>query len=775
MWRWFLAVAGLGLASCGPGLLAQQGLPGYVIIRVNTAADETGPGPAGAPGGFGGGAGGELGGAGAGGAPQPPGAGGGFPGRPGGGRPGPGGARPPGGMQPPGAGGGMQPPAAGGGFFGGLSGGQQGAAAVDPAKSVAIVVPYKSILPRRIAPTWPYVLHSDAGNAYLYASKGYVQLYPLRPGFYLPSNVEKKHRDWERSRKPAQGGYDLVVEALSYGLVDRAWEYAEDTAKLVEAAKDSTVPVTAANFVKAYNEVKKQVAGPLPNTGEAARWQTTLGAAAVEESSHYCLVHWGDQFVSREGTDRRLKALESNFKAFYLWHALSGVALKAPDRKLVVVLADRASEMNRLRDVLDGKPIVSDAFYTPTHNLVVLSPERLDEAGRAFSRFVQAKYQAGWNREDLLKGKLPPLKGTETVASAAEMMTLALVDKLVEEEAITAQVTREGSRQLYAASGVIAQHVVPPEWVEHGAANLLNKPKGPHYWTDTNNRPQMTVGIASGYGSPNYVLVRQYRDMLNKKEVNPDPEELLMNTLMDKYFDAARDGKDIDPPPSQQQAGVQIGGGAAGGGFAGGPPGFPGGGFPGGPPNEEGGAAGPGGFPGGGSPGFPGGSPGFPGGMRPGGGGPQQEDPAAAERRLKAKLERKAQVTAWGLTFYLAKKKMPALLKFTGELNKMPRDMRLDKTLVLNTFCRCMGLCDANNPSQINKDEFKRFAEDWVGFLKVYSSWGIDIQVDLTSVDPGQGVPTGGGGFSPFGPGGGFPGAGGPGGPGGGEGTGSPG
>ena len=64
----------------------------------------------------------------------------------------------------------------------------------------------------------------------------------------------------------------------------------------------------------------------------------------------------------------------------------------------------------------------------------------------------------------------------------------------------------------------------------------------------------------------------------------------------------------------------------------------------------------------------------------------------------------------------------------------------------------------------IDEDVFKRFAEDWVGFLKVYSSWGIDIQVDLTSVDPGQGVPTGGGGFSPFGPGGGFPGAGGPGG-----------
>ncbi len=759
MWRWFLAVAGLGLASSGSGLLAQVGLPGYMIIRVNTAADETG---AAAPGGVGGG---ELGGLGGPGAPQPPGVGGGFPGRGG-----PGGRGRPG---APGVGGGIpQPPGVGGGFPG-FGGGQTGnAPPIDPAKSVAVVVPYKYIAAHRTPPPWPYVLHSDLGTAYLYASKGYVQLYPLKQGFSLPSIVQAKHRTWERNRKPVQDGYDLVVEALSYGLVDRAWEYAEETAKLVEAAKGN-VPVNVASFVKAFDEVKKPVADPLPNTGEAARWQSTLGAAAVEESAHYCLVHWGDQFVSREGVDRRLKALETNYKAFYLWHALSGVTLKAPDRKLVVVLADRANEMNRLHDALDGKPIVSDAFYSPNYNLVVLSPERMDEAGRAFSRFVQAKYQTGWNREELLKGKVPSLKtgAGETVATAAEMMTLALVDKLVEEEAITAQVTREGTRQLYAASGVIAQHVEPPEWLEHGVANLLNKPKGPHYWTDPNNKLQMTVGIASGYGSPNYVLVRQYRDMLNKKEINTDAEELLMNTLMDKYFDASRDGKDIDPTV-QQQAGVQIGGGAAGGGLAGGGfPGFPGGGFPGGRPRPPGpGAGGPGGFPGGtGEEGGPGGFPSLGGGFRPGGAGqPQPEDPAAEQRKLKAKLDQKAQVTSWGLVFFLAKTKMPATLKFVGELNKMPRDMRLDKNQVLTTFCRCMGLTDPNNPTQINKDDFKRFAEDWVGFMKRYSSWGIDIPVDVSSDNPGQGVPAGGGGFSPFGPGGGPFGPFGPGGPGGG-------
>jgi len=743
MFRWILAVAGLGLAA-GPGLLAQQGTPGYLIIRVNLDTQGGQPAAGGMPG---------MGG-------MQPGSGGMQPGpggmRPGGMQPGPGGMRP-GGMPGPGGlpgQGGFQP-----GGLGGQTGQNQ---QIDPAKSVAVVVPYKYIVARRVPPSWPFVLHGEGGiSTFLYASKGYVQLYPLDSRVYpnLTNRMEAKRRNWERARKPAQGGFDLVVEALSYGLVDQAWQYADDTAKLVEASKENkeiAVPATVASFAKAFNEVKGQVAAPVPDTGDAARWQTTLGAHAVDQKHHYALVHWGDSSVSREGVSRRLDSLESNFKAFYLWHALGGVALKAPDRKQVVVLADKASDMPRLRDTLDGKPIVSDAFYTPTHNLIVLAPERMDDAGRAFSRFVQSKYQVGWNREELLKGKVPNLKQGETLASAAEMMTLALVDKTVEEELITSQVTREGSRQLFAASGVISQHLVPPEWTEHGAANLLNKPKGPHYWSD-NRGPYMTVGLASGYGSPNYILVRQYRDFLNKKELNPDAEELLMNTLMDRYFDAARDGKDIDPSPQQQkQDGVQIGGAGAagqpggapgfGGGFGrpgGGQPGFgrPGGGFPGAP----------------GSPGEgdPEGGPGFGGGFgQPGfggfGGNPNQPDPEAEARNLKLKLERKAQVTAWALTFYLAKKKMPALLAYYAELNQMPRDMRLDRTQVLHTFCRVMGLMDTNNPTEINKTEFKRFAEDWVGFLRVYSSWGIDLQVDTTA-DPGSGGINPGGNLDPSG------------------------
>ena len=108
---------------------------------------------------------------------------------------------------------------------------------------------------------------------------------------------------------------------------------AADTAKIVESRKDQPPPVTVANFVTAYNQLATKLNEPLPENPDALKWQSTLGAVGIEQSTHYALVNWGDQVVARDGLDRRLKLLESNFKAFYLWNALGGRAPKLPDQK----------------------------------------------------------------------------------------------------------------------------------------------------------------------------------------------------------------------------------------------------------------------------------------------------------------------------------------------------------------------------------------------------------------------------------------------------------
>ncbi len=718
--------------------------PGVVILRVDLAAtaDPAGGQPAGPSGGYGD----------SGGDPRKPGGGGGGLGGP-----------------PPGSGG------SGGPGLGGPASG--GTAPFDPTKSVVVVVPYKNLTNRLVYPRAPgggrnpmmKAVTTDFGTTLVYDDRTFIQSYWLKQGFSLEAALRRQHTQWLKD-KPAQGGYDLVAEALSYGLTDLAVAYADETLKSLAAAT-AKPPVTVENFVKAYTPLAPKLSEALPENPEAARWQTTLRAAAVDQSAHYALVNWGEQSVSREGIDRRLALLESNFKAFYLWHALGGTTPKLPDRKLVVVLADKRDDLIALQAALDGNPVVADSFYSPTHNVMVMSPERLDEAGRAFTKYATSRYTAGWDRNALLKGTAPPLKASESVADVIQVMTISLVDKMVEEEATVGMVTREGTRQLYAASGVLSQHVVLPEWLEAGVASLLQKPKGPVYIQEPNKPLVMTVGLASGYGTPNYVLIRQFRDMIAKKQINPAADQLLLNTLLDNYFAAARNGQDIDPPPApdapQGIGGASgsgpIGGPGGPGGVSGGDPRRPGSGGSGGDPRRPGG----GGMqppPGGdGPPGVPGGSSGSSGGLA----GGTETDPAAEARTLKAKLEIKAQVTAWGLSFYLSKKKMPGLLSFYAELNKMPRDMRLDRQMVLRTFTKAFALADPNDPAKLNDPAFKQFAEDWVAFLKTHPIYGIDIPVNASS------DPAGGGIAPPGGFGGGSGGSGGPdgGGSGGGGGT----
>ena len=168
----------------------------------------------------------------------------------------------------------------------------------------------------------------------------------------------------------------------------------------------------------------------------------------------------------------------------------------------------------------------------------------------------------------------------------------------------------------------------------------------------------------------------------------------------------------------------------------------PGSGRPGGPGVEGGG--GEGGFPG--DPRGPGG-PGGPGGF--GGGGPAV-DPEVEAAALKVRLANKSQVTAWGLTYYLAKKKPAGLQKFYAEVNRMPRDMRLDHDEIVKAFGRSMGMMESNNSGAVNAAAFKQFAEDWIGYLKTTRGNGYDLVVEGET--PAGGVPGGFGG--PRGPGG---------------------
>ncbi len=756
MKHWLAATTGLALTG---GFLEAQTPPpsnsGYLVIRVKIANTEGGsapssPFPGGGPPGF------------------PGGPGGGFPGGPGGGPPGfPGGPGGPGGGPPGFPGGPGGPGGSSGGPPGGFagsgfpSGGASSPAIAADERSVFALIPVKSVYqsgvyPRNISPDNPKHIWAkhDYGKSLLFDDGSNIQVYSI-PGT-VEQDIKKKYTAWTKDRKP-----DVLLELISYALstdyVELATTYSNELEKLVEAQKTAAPRIM--KFAEAYRELKLKFEEVVATPPEAEEWRKRLKASAIAEDKHYALIHWGEQAISADTVNRRLAELERNFRAFYLWHAVQGKTLKFPDKRLVVVIANRPTDVDELRPKLDGMPVVSDAFYSPAHNLVVLSPMRLDEAGKSFSELAKAKYQDGWNRDELLKGKAPVVKGGN-FADLYRTMTYALVDRALEDEAAHAAITREGSRQLFSALGILPQHVVLPKWIENGVGNLLHKPKDVGVVKVAGGKNGMAVGLWAGYGSPNYVLLREWKEMWTRKELAAPAKDLLLNVLTDHYFDAVRTGIDPDPAP------VAIGP-AGNGGFAP-PPGGnapPGGGemslpsdkgskldsqspqrpqppgFPGGP-----------GAPGGGRP-FPGGGPSGPGMPFPGGGGTGVIESGSDKGAIRTKLEIKAQVTSWALVYFLAKTNTPGLHKFFAKLNDLPRDMRIDRKVVVDLFAREFNLMNAELTA-IDDVAFNEFAERWITYMNgVQPSWH-SMALTTTSADSlGQGG-AGGAGLPPRGPGG---------------------
>lgn len=711
---------------------------------------------------------------GAGGLPgQPPGEGGGI------GQPGPGGlpGQPPGGY--PGMPGGIPGmPGMPGGIPGmpGAPGGSD-AGSVSKDKSLVVLVPHKGIFRRYIHPAkrynpatnieWKPVVRTEYGETLLLDNSPPFQTYYLDLPL-LSAELKQRYAKKVLPAAPAKRFdlvYDLIKAAVEYDEPDLAIQYAKEAVKWADAkdAKADALSAKVAAFLTAFKTIEPKLSQPLPPDRAAVEsWQRRLKAANVAPSDHYALLNYGDQYVTNDGLNRRLAALEKNFKSFYLTHALRGTALPLPAHPLPVVLVSSAAKMSDFRNKLAGGPTVADAFYAPTHGLLVMSPERTDELALTFKRSVGSSGQEGWDFNQLLKGNAPDAKDDAPPAKIVKMMTYALVARALEDEGITAAVTRGGSRQLAAATGLLPKYVQVPDWVEYGVSSQFELPTNPGVVTAAKT-PSLTVGVRAWAGAANYVLLREFQNMLTAKEL-PAEDVLLRRVVTDAYFDAWRQEKDLDlklPP-------------VAPGGFPGGPPMGPPGGDRGGlvtrpdlaqfqPPG--GGRPGVGGGPPG-MPGIPGGYPGMPG--VPGAGGLIDNGPPPA-----ARLRAKAEATSWALVYYLTNFKPAEWKAFTARLDRMPRDMKLDKQRVLREFALAFGLTKAGAAEPtIDPAEFKEFAEKWVGFVKGTAHSWETMALRADQPNNGGGQPGGQPGFpggQPGFPGGqpGFPG--GPGGPGGGR------
>lgn len=783
MRRVLLALAVLLIASASPALA------GYIIIRVVLEGGGGGPSEGMKPG-VGGMAGPMIG-------------------------PMPGGMKPGGKMGtmgPPGLGGAMPNPFEGGNF--GQPGGPPASAAGedDPSRSVVVVVPLEGeFLRRRLDPKKTYPnpmdnpvyrevsvpLYGTSLRASLFVDSSTIQLYEQAigkpaPGKTVATEVFARYDRWQHDKQDPQLLYDAMLAALHAGIVREpvpvlGGKQAPDAMRMAQelldlaAAKKLTLPPDVARFVGAWEKVSKEMKPALAPSAEAEAWKSRLDANATRLIDRYAVIYW-DRETGEDEVARRGKQLNENFAGFFLWHATRGVALPVPEKPLLAVLARHGQAMHPLQHALDGLPAQTDAFFSPDHGLLVLSPEPMDTVSQTVLRQDQQLFNKGYSRTGLLNRQVPKLDHTgekgarpEEVARAG---TLALVEKLMLNGSEVAAVSHEGSRQLMFATGVLPRHVTLPNWLTAGAVNAFTRPRGPAFVTvGDDDKPFMSVAFATGYGVPNYVLQRYFNEMGDRyhKELNADPVKLLENVLTDAYFSGVKNGDDPDPaPPKKPKKRDRVAtanpmgvvgpkpGGGQGYGVGPMPGGKPGaspytvgpmpGGMPGGSPYP--GASGPGGKPGFGSSMVP--PAGLTGGPAPGVGAMpgmgamgaaalavEEEDPAVTLRKKRARLSIKANATAWALYYYLANARPDELKAYLAELNKLPRDLPIDGRTARDAFVRVFDLA-ATKGGPADPARVKQFAKQWLDYIATVPIAGFDIPIETPEPKKGtQGGPGG--------------------------------
>jgi Protein of unknown function (DUF1570) len=640
----------------------------------------------------------------------------------------------------------------------------------DPTRSLVVVVPIEEDLSKATAfypklaanhftnPAWRLKLHvNHRGEKYVtnvFTDDVTVQLYDtlLRtpaPRRTRPFEVRDLHIKWTRMKNDPKILFQALTSALEAGMIEEAVSYADELLAY-STEKPAGLPPEVTAFAQAYKAMQQGIKSPASKQNTAHQWQARLRAQNVATKSHYSLISWD---ATQSEVDRRAAMLEENFRGFFLWHATRGIVLPVPDAPLMVVLPKTGRELIRLARALDAPGrLPADGFYSVEHDLFFLSPERLDEIGQTFTRQSQQIYQAGAGRQTLLHGDGPKLhinaiEGRKKPEDVARMQTLALVDRLVEDEATVSTISREGTRQLLYATGLLPRFVELPEWLSNGAVNFFTRPKDPAFVTDSEGKAHVAVAMETGYGLPNYMLQRYFRDFIEKKELQPDRALLLKNVLTDAYFRGLRDAKDAtDPDPIKPKAkavSAAGGGGATTGTQSGGigrpPMSLPM--FSGAPPIGSSGFG-----PTRGLGGMPPGAMGLGMGQQP---GSDEDDPATILRKKRDRLGLKSEATAWALFYYLAKDHPDQLRRFVDELGTLPRDLPLDGDTVVAVFCRAFAI-------ENNKVSLTRFANEWLDYISsIPPAW---IDVELVEPKPSSASsPNGPGGYGAPGSGSNYP------------------
>ena len=112
----------------------------------------------------------------------------------------------------------------------------------------------------------------------------------------------------------------------------------------------------------------------------------------------------------------------------------------------------------------------------------------------------------------------------------------------------------------------------------------------------------------------------------------------------------------------------------------------------------------------------------------------------------------RARAMAWSLTYFLAKNKLPNLLRYFQELSKLPRDLQFDDAVLLLTFARAFDLVDPRNPDRVDQSKLDALASDWHNYVR---KTPLEVAEAIKQVHKLEiKTPPAQGGQNPYGPGG---------------------
>jgi hypothetical protein len=328
----------------------------------------------------------------------------------------------------------------------------------------------------------------------------------------------KKELAKEKKAPDAEKILETAEFCLTHGLYDKFVKEMDD---LVD--NHGKHPVAVA-YKKTRDALKKVPKGQ----DDAQSWKDRLtGNFKLTTTTHYAALYMARETEPLE-VRQRLKRLEENYNAFFYWFTLKGITPHLPDRRQVVIFAEKVEDFFALYQAFEGPPLTGDGFLARRENIAIFSMTPLDEAYDMLAKSSNEMWTLEkWSKDDLLLGRF---KGGVKPDDSAYAQEVALLLKAMQDECELQVVTYVGSQQLMASTGLLPGTVAAPLWLQYGIGSFFETPKGA-YW--------------AGTGAPHwkyFVNFRNWRDDRNaaKAVITEKPEEIFLKVISDQYYAEAR-------------------------------------------------------------------------------------------------------------------------------------------------------------------------------------------------------------------------------------------